>query len=282
MKCEVVTDAWLEAKQNGTIVSNAVQEHINTCPDCQLTIRQFEWLNSAMIDEPKLEPPPALKKNFEKFLEEIKSGNHGDVQPHHSPLKFIDKSNAATASTPAANSINTTANTTTSVVKKIFTQLWLAAGLILLLGVSILLVLVFRKEPQVHTEIVVATPDSINAFTSNSAFDRIQAINNVNLKTTQKQELLKTLANILLTDKNTNVRMAALYGLTGYVSETQVFDVILQALKTEKDPALQILLITTLGQKNNQKTQEAIRSIIDNSAVQKDVRSVAEQTLKTL
>ena len=258
MKCEIVIDAWLEAKENGTVASAAVQEHIKNCEDCTKKIAQFEWLNEAMLNEKKIEPPVEVRMNFEQFVEGLKSTGTRDL---YTKNKSGD---------------------TNTVVRKMTAQLWLAAGLILLVGVSILLVLVFRKEPRVPQELVVNTTDSINAFASNSAFDRIEAINNANYNSAQKQELIKTLSNILLTDKNSNVRLAALYSLSDYVSDPPVFNVMLQALKTETEPALQILLITTLGEKKGLKSQEAIRSIIDNSAVQKEVRSVAEQTLKTL
>ena len=248
MNCEEVIDLFLAQKENeGADAKAVIDKHLESCNECRRKIEQMNFLLTAMEVQPQPQPPVELSERFGAFMK-----NQQSVRAHVTIVRTISK------------------------------QLWIAAGLILIVGLAILFVLINQKTTQqsaVPELVQNSGPES--PFANTSASVRIQAITQVD-SLSNDQELLKTLSKILLNDKNSNVRMAALYSLADHLSKPSVYTVFIEALKTEKDPVLQVLLINTISKRNSPKSMEAIQSLINNSATRTEVRTVAEQTIKTL
>ena len=248
MKCDEALEAYLDqSEQEGGFISLEVEQHITHCASCRSKINEMKWLLTAMQRQPKPEPPAELQSNFDEFL--------------RSRMMHDSKS---------------------AVVRKLSKQLWLAASLVILVGLAILFVMLTQGDnSRVEGQAQLEKEDSIKAFASNSASVRIQAINQSDVQQ-HDAKLVSVLSNILLNDRNANVRMAALYSLADQMNNPSVYKLFIDALKKEQEPVLQVLLITTIAKQKNPRTVEAIQSLINNAATRKEVRSVAEQTIKTL
>jgi hypothetical protein len=246
MNCEEVIDLYLEQQENEDATLNkAINSHLESCNECRRKIEEMSLLLTAI----KAQPEPELPEMSQRFAAFMK-----DQQ---------------------------TVRTQGAIVRALSKQLWLAASLIFVVGLAILFVLLTKKDNQPTPELVNVTDDSKNPFTNASTSIRIEAITQID-SSSRDQQLLESLSQILLQDKNSNVRMAALYSLADHLSNPTVYAVFIQALKTEKDPVLQVLLINTIAKQKSPKSVEAIQSLINNSATRTEVRTVAEQTIKTL
>ena len=249
MNCEEVIDLFLAQKENeGADAKAVIDKHLESCNECRRKIEQMNFLLTAMEVQPQPQPPVELSERFGAFMK-----NQQSVRAHVTIVRTISK------------------------------QLWIAAGLILIVGLAILFVLINQKtnQKQPERELVQKTGEPENPFSNVSASVRIQAITQVD-SLSNDQELLKTLSRILLNDKNSNVRMAALYSLSIHLSNPAVYEVFIEALATEKVPVLQVLLINTISLQKSPKSVEAIQSLIDDSATRTEVRTVAKQNIKTL
>lgn len=248
MNCENVLDAYLNnSEQPDSKLLLQVEQHLEHCDSCRSKIRQMGWLLKAIQQQPQSKPPEEIKLHFDEFL-------HNQMVQHSK----------------------------TAVVRKLSKQLWLAASIVILLGLVILFVVLTRGGDQNSgNRIARIEGDSARSFTSESPSVRIQAINQSDYQR-QDRELVKVLSNILLHDRNSNVRMAALYSLSDHINDAAVYSLFIEALKKEQDPVLQVLLIRTIAKKKSPKSVDAIQSLINNSAIRTEVRSVAEQTIKTL
>jgi hypothetical protein len=248
MNCDEVLDAYLdETEQPDSKIALQIEQHLEHCDACRTKIREMKLLLSGIQHQPRIEPPAEIKLRFDDYLQ--------------NQIVYHSK---------------------TTVVRKLSRQIWLAASLVLLVGLAILYVVITqRSEQKSQAQVASMEGDSSKAFTSLSTSARIQAINESNYQQ-QNPELFKALSNILLRDRNANVRMAALYCLADHINDPAVYSLFIEALKTEQDPVLQVLLINTIAKKKSPKSVEAIQSLINNSATRTEVRSVAEQTIKTL
>ena len=249
MNCEEVIDLFLAQKENEDAAAKAIiDNHLKSCDECRRKIEEMDFLLAAMDAQPQPQPPVELSEQFAAYLK----------------TRQTDRAQV-------------------TIVRTLSKQLWVAAGLILIVGLAILFVLVNQKTNQrlAEPELVQKTGEPENLFSNASASVRIQAITQID-SLSVNQKLLKTLSKILLNDRNANVRMAALYSLSIHLSNPAVYEVFIEALATEKDPMLQVLLINTISQQKSPKSVEAIQSLIDDSATRTEVRTVAKQTIKTL
>ncbi len=94
--------------------------------------------------------------------------------------------------------------------------------------------------------------------------------------------LLNTLNNIISQDENINVRISAIQGLANYAQQEEVQTILIQALTTQKDANIQMLLIGILTQYKVKKAKPQLEKLINNEAVFDFVKTQAKQTLKSL
>ena len=90
--------------------------------------------------------------------------------------------------------------------------------------------------------------------------------------------LVKTLNN----DKNVNVRMAAAYALSKFAYQRAVSDSLVKSLTLQTDPILQVTLINILAERKEKSALRPIQNIISNRNTLKEVRAVAENSLRVL
>ena len=114
MNCEEVIDLFLAQKENEDAAAKAVIEnHLKSCSDCRRKIEEMDFLLAAIESQPQPQPPAELSERFAAFMKNQQSDR---VQ--------------------------------VTIVRTISKQLWIAAGLIIIVGLAILFVLINQKTTQ--------------------------------------------------------------------------------------------------------------------------------------
>ncbi len=115
-----------------------------------------------------------------------------------------------------------------------------------------------------------------------SASERIDAVNqSLKLKELDK-ELIQLLINTLNFDDNVNVRLAACQALARFETEPAVREGLMQSLKIQTDPNIQITLIELLVMMKEKRASETLEQIAKDKAVMDVVRMKAEEGAATL
>jgi hypothetical protein len=115
-----------------------------------------------------------------------------------------------------------------------------------------------------------------------SASDRIQAVNQVYGLEETDRELMQLLINTMNFDPNINVRIAASEALFGLKDDPMVRIALINSLKIQKDPAIQIILIDMLIQLKEKRAVDTMRKMLQNEDVLEVVKAKAEQGIGTL
>ena len=115
-----------------------------------------------------------------------------------------------------------------------------------------------------------------------SSSDRIQAVRYVEDLDNPDQNVIEVLINTLNNDKNVNVRMSAAYALSKFADRRAVCDSLVKSLYLQSDPILQVTLINILVERKEKSALRPIQEIISNKRTLKEVRAVAENSLRVL
>ena len=115
-----------------------------------------------------------------------------------------------------------------------------------------------------------------------SSSDRIQAVRYVEEIDNPDQNMIEVLVKTLNSDKNVNVRMAAAYALSKFADRQAVCDSLVKSLSLQSDPILQVTLINILVERKEKSALRPIQEIIANKRTLKEVRAVAENSLRVL
>jgi hypothetical protein len=134
-----------------------------------------------------------------------------------------------------------------------------------------------NKELSLMKEVLLTSQDE-----SSSASDRIQAVNRVYQLEEADKELVQLLINTMNFDPNINVRIAASEALFQFNHDPVVRLALVNSLKIQKDPAIQITLIDRLIQMKEKRAVDTMRKMLQNEEVLDVVKTKAEQGIGTL
>jgi HEAT repeat protein len=115
-----------------------------------------------------------------------------------------------------------------------------------------------------------------------SSSNRIQAVSYVDDLDKADENVIEVLIKTLNYDKNVNVRMAAAYALSKFADQRTVCDSLVRSLSLQNDPILQVTLINILAERKEKSALIPIQKIISNKSTLKEVRAVAENSLRVL
>ena len=115
-----------------------------------------------------------------------------------------------------------------------------------------------------------------------SASERIQAVNQSYELTQADQEITQLLLNTLNFDVNVNVRLAACQALVRFEDEPTVRDGLIQSLKIQTDPNVQITLIEVLVTIKEKRAVEEMQRLAQNRQALDVVRLKAEEGANNL
>jgi len=96
------------------------------------------------------------------------------------------------------------------------------------------------------------------------------------------QNVIDVLVKTLNNDKNVNVRMAAAYALSKFADQRTVCDSLVKSLSLQRDPILQVTLINILAERKEKSALKPIQEIIANRSTMKEVKAVAQNSLRIL
>lgn len=118
---------------------------------------------------------------------------------------------------------------------------------------------------------------AFDAVTQTSASDRIQAVNQSHNLDRADQELTQLLINTLNFDANVNVRLAACQALLRFEREEGVREALIQSLRIQKDPNVQLTLIDALVAIKEKRATTDMQWLARNQQVLDVVRLKAEE-----
>lgn len=115
-----------------------------------------------------------------------------------------------------------------------------------------------------------------------SSTSRIQAVAFAKEMTSPDEDIITILIKTLNTDKNVNVRMSAAYALTNFTDQPNVRESLVSSLSQQDDPIVQVTLINILAGLREKKAFVPVQKIIDDQNTLKEVKSVAQNSLRYL
>jgi HEAT repeat protein len=114
------------------------------------------------------------------------------------------------------------------------------------------------------------------------ASERIVAASYLEQVSAPDKDVLNALIQTMNTDKNSNVRMAAMNALTKFRNEQLVADALVESLASQTDPIIQISLINILVEMQDTRAVDKMKQIIEDNSTNESVKKLAEEGILTL
>jgi hypothetical protein len=112
---------------------------------------------------------------------------------------------------------------------------------------------------------------------------KIAAVYNIKTSGQMDDNLIEALVNTMNSDKNINVRLAAISALSGMVNKNdRVKNELIKSLGLQENPLLQISLIQVLTESGVKEAKEFIESLSDGENTDKNVKEYAKNMIKTI
>ncbi|MFK7811926.1 MAG: HEAT repeat domain-containing protein [Maribacter sp.] len=239
-----------------------VEVHLKDCEPCSKEFSELKKLFGAFEQEKEIIPSDQMKS---KFFEQIE----------------LEKQNSSKVVSMDGSSIQRKNNWTNNLLK-------IAASFALLIGVYF-----FGKQQQeqISGKEITQLTDETQAFKqtamlslmgNKSASKRIQGVNFIEQFTEPDEAIVSALADRMLKDENTNVRRTAVEVLSEFTSSETVKNSFIKALKTEKDPGIQITLIQVLGKIQEKKAAASMQYLLEQDDTQPYVKDELESVLPNI
>jgi len=250
-------DGLLEADAN-----EKIKTHLKECNSCAKELVELRKLYQAFLSETEVIPPPSIKTKFLEQLEEEKS--------LQSKVVSLDTNSTSKRNPWTANLLKIAASVALVVCG-------------FLLGK--------QQSQEGHTkELAQLTEEKLqfkqtamlSLMENESASKRIQGVNFIEEFANPDEAIVKALADRMLYDENTNVRAAAVEVLSKFTSSENVKNTFIKALKTEKDPGIQIEIIQTLGKIQEKKAVAPMQELLKKEETQPFVKKQIESLLPNI
>ncbi len=267
MKCEQISEHlidYIDLKLDSD-TTEIIKRHILECENCQKEYNELKKLFDNIEQNEEIKPDVSLKNNFNRILEEEKK-----LQTNQSDIKVIQLR--------IPN-------------KKI---IWQIAAAITLLITGFLSGYQFNntdsnksvKDKQL-TEMKNDVDEMkkmmvFNLLKNESASQRIQAVNYSEELSRPDSEIIEALINTLDSDKNTNVRLAAVYSLARFKTNNKVKDAFIETLNSQNDPMIQIVIINILVEMEEVKAVDELQNLLKNKDLNEQVKKQAKMGVEVL
>ncbi|HXB96131.1 MAG TPA: zf-HC2 domain-containing protein [Puia sp.] len=264
---------WLDQKLEDSSAAR-VKEHLDGCEACRHEAEELRMLFAAMKATIAETPPRTLRESFDTMLQ--------------SELNMLTTANIIQEFRPDRQAPGKTIRLSLS------SPVWKVAAAVILLAGGIAIgkttqppskpsmpdyaqIDSLRKEVKEMKQAVM-----LNLIDDESASQRIKAVSYAEEMTNPDQQVIDVLIGALNHDKNVNVRLAALYSLTRFADRRSVRDSLVSSLRTQTEPIIQVVLINLLAEKRDQRAIAPIRDIMTNKKTLKEVKDVAQRSLKVI
>lgn len=267
MKCEEVELKMIDYLDNNLdeCSRQEIEKHLETCENCLDDLMDTQRVFNLMSDEKNVQPDESLRINFYHML-------HNQIKKEEVKSETVtSKSNIAW--------YNRTGYRVAAAIALLICGTFIG----FLFHAGIKSSYASNEMKQLQSE--VAALKKVTMFTmlkDESSSDRIQAVGYAEDIENPDDNVIGVLVNTLNNDKNVNVRMAAAYALSKFAARRSVCDSLVKSLSLQSDPILQITLINILAEKREKSALSPVQEIIANKNTIKEVRAVAENSLRTL
>ena len=267
MKCEEVETKMIDYldKNLEEGIRQEIDKHLETCERCLDELRDTQQVMKLISEDEMVKPDDSLRINFYHML--------------HSEIKKSDAGkNLLLRKTPSP--------------WYRLARYRMAAGFALLIAGTFLGMLIngglfnsytSSEVKELRTEVSDLRKTAMFTMLKDvSSSDRIQAVSYADELDKPDQNVIAVLVKTLDNDKNVNVRMAAAYALSKFADQPAVCDSLVKSLSLQVDPILQVTLINILAERKVKSALVPIQKIIANRNTLKEVRAVAENSLRVL
>lgn len=267
MKCEEVELKMVDYLDGNLETGERleIEKHLETCERCLDELKESQQILNLISKEELVKPDESLRINFYHML-------HGEIKKAEEQKSISLKQQVIPWYSLGRYRV--------------------AAGIALLISGTFLGMLIHsgftnnvasNELKQLHSE--VSDLKKATMFTmlkDESSSDRIQAVRYVEELDKPDQNVIDVLVKTLNNDKNVNVRMAAAYALSKFADQRLVCDSLVKSLSLQSDPILQVTLINILAERKEKSALKPIQEIIANRSTMKEVRAVAQNSLRVL
>ena len=112
---------------------------------------------------------------------------------------------------------------------------------------------------------------------------KIEAVYSIGTTENASNELVDVLVYTMNSDRNTNVRLAAITALSGMMDKNALIKKeLIKSLTVQENPLLQISLIQVLTEKGVKEAKEQIETITNNEKTDKSVKAFAKDMMKII
>lgn len=237
-----------------------VKKHISKCSNCKKEHEQTIELFNSVDTTPMVNPPQQLEEAFDKILKEEKNNN------------TIKKGISVTIDFRKY---------------KAFIQI---AAAILLLTSGYLIGINQNSSKSGDDKITQIQNDmfemkqmmALNLLENESASQRIKAVSFTEEISNPSKKTIKALINTLENDKNSNVRLAAVYSLSRFQNNELVKNAFIKCLETQEDPMIQIVIINLLVEMEEVNAIHGLQQLLNKKDLNEEVKNQAELGLKIL
>lgn len=251
MKCNEVKinlPEYIDGKQDET-TSVLVSKHLKTCDSCRKLHNELKSFLQFTDSFPEIEPPEGMK---EEFLE----------------MADLDSS-------PMGRTIRI----------PVWTKV--AAMIFIVFGTFIIGYFTGSKKSEVSelkTEMGQLKQEVLLAgLRDYSGPQKIEAVYSLKTAGVADETLVSALVHTMNTDKNVNVRLAAINALSEMMDKNENIKTdLIHSLSVQENPLLQISLIQVLTESGVKEAKDEIESISNNENTNKEVRNYAKDMIKTI
>ena len=237
-----------------------VEAHLEVCEACSLELQNLEALFEAFKNEKEIEPSPSVREGFSKMLEHEKKKISEDYKVI--PINSGKRNKA---------------------IRKIFK----IAAVGLLLFCSYLLGKYNQTSNPVNpitnnSEIESQENEMLALFEDTSASKRIQGVSYFEEYENPDEDIIDALTERMLYDENKNVRLAAVEALEKFTKSETVKQNFISALKSEKDPVIQIAIIQILVKIQEKKAITPLKQLLKQDSTEPFVKDQIEALLPSI
>ncbi|MGB5822008.1 MAG: HEAT repeat domain-containing protein [Saonia sp.] len=236
-----------------------VEDHLKACTPCTKELEELKTLFNAFEQEERGIPSDTVKTNFFELLER-------------------EKQSVSKVVTFDASVQNRWGGTLLKV----------AASVVLLIGAF--LFGKYQQETSFNKEIAVLKVESqeikqtamLSLIGNKSASKRIQGVNYIEEFTDPDETIVNALADRMVYDENSNVRLTAAEALGKFTASETVKNAFINALKNEKDPTIQIAIIRILVEIQEKKAVIPMQRLLEREETQPFVKAQIKSLLPSI
>lgn len=229
--------------------SALVRRHLENCEPCSNLHSELQSFLQFTDSFPEIEPPEGMKEEF---------------------LALVEMENK-------------------SLGKTIRFPIWtkVAATVLIVLGTFFTGYLTGSKNNKIsglQTEVTSLKQEVLLAgLRDYSGPQKIEAVYSIKTSGHADESLIDALVYTMNSDKNVNVRLAAINALSEMMDKnTSIKTELIKSLSVQKNPLLQISLIQVLTESGVKEAKEEIESISNNENTDQQVKDYAKNMIKTI